>query len=76
MIVGQDATAVALRDAFPVVEVHTLVVPWQHVPSVFDFTETDQAQIRRLVLQVRSALADQLPPAGQTVQYAHIHIVP
>lgn len=88
LIVAQSTTGIALRDAFPVADGHTLVVPCQHVASIFDLTETDQAQIWSLVAQVRTALADQLSPdafnigvndgeaAGQTVTHAHVHIIP
>ena len=88
LIVVQSTTGIALRDAFPVADGHTLVVPCQHVASIFDLTETDQAQIWSLVAQVRSALADQLSPdafnigvndgeaAGQTVTHARVHIIP
>ena len=88
LIVARNTTAIALRDAFPVADWHTLVVPKQHLSSIFDLSESDQAQLWQLVAQVRSHLAEQLSPggfnigvndgesAGQTVPHAHIHIIP
>ncbi len=87
-IVTQNAVAIAFRDAFPVAEGHTLVIPREHVTSIFDLSESDQAGQWQLVAQVRSDLAEQLSPAGfnigindgeaagQTVPHAHIHIIP
>ncbi len=84
----RSSTAIAIRDAFPVANGHTLVIPRQHVPSIFDLPDSDQAQLWRLVAKVRSALAEQLSPdgfnigindgesAGQTVPHAHIHVIP
>ena len=87
-ILYQSPTAMAFHDAFPVTEGHTLVVPRQHVTSVFDLSDTDLAQLWQLVAQVRSALGKQFSPdafnigindgeaAGQTVSHAHVHIIP
>jgi diadenosine tetraphosphate (Ap4A) HIT family hydrolase len=88
LIVAQNATAIAFRDAYPVTDGHTLVIPRQHVSSIFDLCESDQIQLWQLVADVRSTLTDQLSPAGfnigindgqaagQTVPHAHIHIIP
>lgn len=87
-VIAANVVAVALRDAFPVADGHTLVVPRQHVASVFDLSDFDQSQVWRLVAQVRSDLAEQFSPdgfnigindgkaAGQTVPHAHIHVIP
>ena len=80
--------AVALLDAFPVAEGHTLVIPKRHVARLFDLSEQEQASVWRMVAWVRSSLAEQFGPdgysvgvndgvaAGQTIMHAHVHIIP
>jgi len=80
--------AIALRDAFPVSDGHSLVVPRRHVASLFDLPVEEQAAIWRLVAEVRQRLQAEFRPAafnigvndgraaGQTVMHAHIHIIP
>ena len=87
-ILLRSSTAIAFRDAFPIAEGHTLVIPRQHVTSIFDLSESDQAQLWQFVAQVRSTLSGQLSPAGfnigindgeaagQTVPHSHVHIIP
>ena len=88
LIVAQNTTSIAFSDAFPVTEGHTLVIPRQHVTSIFDLSDSDQAQLWQLVAQVRTLHSQQLSPvgfnigindgkaAGQTVPHAHVHIIP
>lgn len=80
--------AIALLDAFPVAEGHTLVVPKRHVASLFDLPEEEQAAVWGLVAVVRDKLMAKLKPdgfnvgvndgaaAGQTVMHAHVHVIP
>src|SRR5689334_20738453 len=80
--------AVALADAFPITQGHSLVVPKRHVTSLFDMPEEEQAALWRLVAQLRSKLITDLKPdgfnvgvndgpaAGQTVMHAHVHLIP
>ncbi len=88
VIVVENPIGIAFPDAFPLAEGHTLVIPRQHVSSVFDLSEADQTQLWQLVAQTRVKLSEQLNPAGfnigindgkaagQTVPHAHIHIIP
>lgn len=87
-ILLQSSTAIALHDAFPVAEGHTLVVPRRHVASIYDLPEPEQTQLWQLVAEVRTSLIEQLAPAGfnigindgqaagQTVSHAHVHVIP
>jgi diadenosine tetraphosphate (Ap4A) HIT family hydrolase len=80
--------AVAVLDAFPLTEGHTLVVPKRHVANLFDLTEEEHAAVWSLVAQVRAKLMAELKPdgfniglndgeaAGQTVKHAHVHVIP
>jgi diadenosine tetraphosphate (Ap4A) HIT family hydrolase len=84
----ESATAIEFPDAFPLAEGHMLVVPCRHVASIFDLTPDEQADVWQLVAAVRQDLIDELKPdgftigvndgsaAGQTVEHAHVHIIP
>ena len=49
----QNAAGLAIRDAYPVSEGHTLVVPKKHVASLFDLPAEEYAALWRLVAEVR-----------------------
>jgi len=87
-VLHASAHARALRDAYPVTEGHTLVVPERHVASLFDLDAEERADVWRLVDAVRAALLESHGPdgfnvgvndgeaAGQTVWHAHVHVIP
>ncbi|MFQ5888649.1 MAG: HIT family protein [Gemmatimonadota bacterium] len=80
--------AVAVPDLYPATEGHTLVVPKRHVEGFYELPRGEQAAIWELVAEVRGRLAADLRPdgftigindglaAGQTIQHAHIHVIP
>lgn len=84
----QDGAALALPDAFPLNPGHTLVVPRRHVADLFSLTSEEQAEIWRLVATVRARIVQDEHPdgfnigvnigdvAGQTVDHAHVHVIP
>ena len=84
----QSDIGIVLWDAFPVTEGHTLVVPRQHVASIYELPAEQQAALWTLVAEARSRLVEDLAPdgfniglndglaAGQTILHAHIHIIP
>ena len=79
---------VAVPDAHPVTEGHTLVVPRQHVTTIYELAAAEQKAIWALVAEVRERLLTGLKPdgfnigfndglaAGQTVEHAHVHVIP
>jgi diadenosine tetraphosphate (Ap4A) HIT family hydrolase len=81
-------SAASVPDAFPVSSGHTLVVPARHVPDFFALSAEEQADVWRLVGEVRVDLDRRFAPdgfnvglnagraAGQTVDHAHIHVIP
>jgi len=87
-IVAENETAVAIRDAYPIAEGHTLVIPRAHILSIFELPPEQQAALWHSVAEVRSRLAQQYGTAsfniglndglaaGQTVPHAHIHVIP
>lgn len=80
--------AIALPDAYPVTNGHTLVVSRTHVGSIYELTVLGQEAVWDLVRTVREHLLAQLSPdgfnigfndgraAGQTIEHAHIHVIP
>ena len=78
----------AVPDAHPVTEGHTLVVPRQHVTTIYELAAAEQKAIWALVAEVRERLLTGLKPdgfnnrfndglaAGQTVEHAHVHVIP
>jgi diadenosine tetraphosphate (Ap4A) HIT family hydrolase len=88
LVTGQSEAAVAFSDGFPISPGHTLVVPRRHAASIYDLDAAEQADLWQLVAQVRNQLARELhpdgfnigindgPAAGQTIEHAHIHIIP
>jgi diadenosine tetraphosphate (Ap4A) HIT family hydrolase len=80
--------ALAVSDAYPVSEGHTLIVPSKHVISIYDLPVPEHDAVWDLVSQVRQRLMTDLRPdgfniglndgvaAGQTVMHAHVHVIP
>ncbi len=80
--------ALAVPDAYPVTDGHTLVIPRKHVASIYELSADQQQAVWQMVSEVRSRLLTGMKPdgfnigvndglaAGQTVLHAHIHIIP
>lgn len=87
-VVARSDHGFAIRDAFPVSQGHTLVIPREHVGRVFDLPMEAQHDLWSLVARARDALVEELgvrdfnigvndgEAAGQTVPHAHIHVIP
>lgn len=88
--IADNAHAAAFLDGYPVSEGHTLIVPRQHIGSIFELGGEAQAGVWNLVAEVRDRLRQrfEIPPdgfnvgpndgteAGQTVAHAHVHVIP
>lgn len=87
-IVSASDHILTIRDAFPVSEGHTLVIPRRHVPSFFDLRTIEKAAVLQALEEVRENLDRDLEPdgynigfndglaAGQTIMHLHVHIIP
>jgi diadenosine tetraphosphate (Ap4A) HIT family hydrolase len=85
---AEEEHAIAVPDAYPVTNGHTLVVPRRHVSSIYELTADEQSAVWSFVAEVRKRLLNELKPdafnigvndgiaAGQTVEHAHVHIIP
>ena len=87
-IIHACAAAVAFADAYPVSEGHVLVVPRRHLARVEDLGADEWAELFGLVREVCRELAERDGvdgvnvgvnsgvAAGQTVDHAHVHVIP
>jgi diadenosine tetraphosphate (Ap4A) HIT family hydrolase len=87
-VVAHNDAAFAIRDAFPVSEGHTLVLPRRHVADWWAATPQERVAIDALVQGCKEALDEQYAPAGynigvnngtaagQTVYHLHVHLIP
>jgi diadenosine tetraphosphate (Ap4A) HIT family hydrolase len=87
-ILAANAHALAIPDAFPVTPGHSLVVPSRHVASFFDLDPSEAQAVFELLLVTRRWLDQVYHPsgfnvgvnigsaAGQTVDHAHVHLIP
>ena len=87
-ILYQDELATAFLDIHPVAPVHILIVPNQHIASVNDLTQEEEALIGHL-FTVAQQLATQEgvarsgyrliinngPNAGQAIFHIHLHLL-
>jgi diadenosine tetraphosphate (Ap4A) HIT family hydrolase len=78
----------AIYDGFPISKGHSLVIPKRVVSSVFDLDDNEYKYIFLLLKDVKKILLEKFKPdgfniginngadAGQTIDHAHIHIIP
>jgi diadenosine tetraphosphate (Ap4A) HIT family hydrolase len=86
-----DGTELSLvfRDAFPVTDLHTLIIPRRHVSDYFNLTEAELKDIQDLLLKHKKLIEEEDSSvsgfnlgnniglsAGQTVFHVHTHLIP
>ncbi len=85
LTVGRSSAA--FPDQFPVTHGHMLVVPRRHVPDVFQLDRDEQESLWSMVTLVADNMSAQGikgmnigmnigATGGQTVEHAHIHVIP
>lgn len=87
-ILNQDDLAVAMLDAFPLADGHTLVVPKIHYSKIQDMDRDTSASVFSLVRKISAALEKAVnvnsttiaihngKEAGQEIPHLHVHIIP
>jgi diadenosine tetraphosphate (Ap4A) HIT family hydrolase len=88
-IVSENELAVVIRDAYPVTDGHSLIIPRRHVPDYFDLYQPERNAIEQLAHDCRESLkasdksidgfnvgANTGTSAGQTVFHVHFHLIP
>lgn len=86
--VAESNSFIALLDIHPKSEGHTLIIPKKHYVTLLDMSNKLGEEMLAFCKQVASQLLDSkkgdgfnlimnnLAPAGQVVQHAHLHIIP
>jgi len=80
---------VAFYDNYPISLGHVLIVPKKHVQNIYETMHAAQSEMADLVPTIMHRLQDKYPlitgfnvgmnigeSAGQTVEHAHIHVIP
>jgi ATP adenylyltransferase len=88
-VIAENELAYAIRDGFPVTELHTLVIPKRHVADYFDLHQPELNAINQLLQELKSDIVREDPEvtgfniginagesAGQTVMHCHVHLIP
>ncbi len=87
-VLGQNARAVWIRDAYPVSPGHSLVIPRRHVGSFFAIRHEERGAMLELLDAAKAATVAEFrpdgfnigindgPAAGQTVPHLHMHLIP
>jgi ATP adenylyltransferase len=88
-LIRENELAYAVRDAFPVTPLHTLVIPKRHVQGYFELGRPELNACHRLLEQEKAVIEQEDPgvegfnvgvndgeAAGQTVFHCHLHLIP
>jgi diadenosine tetraphosphate (Ap4A) HIT family hydrolase len=79
---------VAIADAYPLSPGHALILPRRHEPDFFALRAREIRALARVVAEVRALVIARYRPAGfnlgvnvgavagQTVDHAHLHVIP
>lgn len=88
-VIEEEPLARVIRDAYPVTDLHTLIVPRRHVASYFELGRPELNACNRLLAAQRERIQERNTDisgfnvgindgasAGQTVGHCHIHLIP
>ena len=88
-IIAENELCFAIRDGFPVTDLHTLIIPKRHVADYFDLYQPELNAIHDLLAQQKQSIMQEDTSvtgfnvginagksAGQTVFHVHVHLIP
>ena len=86
---AENDYAYVINDAFPITEMHALIIPKRHVKTYFELNTDELGACHDLLNSMRSGILDEDSSvegfnigmnngtvAGQTVDHCHIHQIP
>ena len=84
-----DKLCYAIRDEYPVTDLHTLVIPKRHVETYFDLYQPELNSCNRMIQKVKQQIEQKDrnvrgfniginngEVSGQTIFHCHIHLIP
>ncbi|MDA8966156.1 HIT family protein [Planktomarina temperata] len=87
--IDETKLSYVFRDAFPVTDLHTLIISKRHVSDYFDLTVAEREDIQDLLLKHKKLIEQEDQSvsgfnvgnniglsAGQTVFHVHTHLIP
>jgi len=88
-IIAENELAFAIRDGFPVTELHSLIIPRRHVSDYFELSKEELLACNDLLRIVKEEIlardesvkgfnvgANSGLVAGQSIFHCHIHLIP
>ena len=88
-VVGENDRSYAIRDKFPVTDLHTLVISKKHYETVFDLPSFELDSIFALAKECREIIlkkdnsvkgfnfgSNSGEVAGQKIHHVHFHLIP
>jgi len=88
-VTASNTLAYAIRDKFPVTELHTLIIPKRHIAGMFDLYQPELNAIHQLIKQIKDEIlkvdksvmgfnvgVNDGQVAGQTIFHCHFHLIP
>lgn len=88
-VIAENELCYAIRDKFPVTNLHTLVIPKRHVRDFFDLYQPELNALHALLGVVKDEIQSSDPAisgfnvgvnsgedAGQTIFHCHVHLIP
>ena len=86
---AENDYAYVINDAFPITEMHALIIPKRHVKTYFELNTDELGACHDLLNSMRSGILDEDSSvegfnigmnngtvAGQTIDHCHIHLIP
>ena len=87
--IDETELTLVFRDAFPVTDLHTLIIPKRHVSDYFNLTIAERDDIQNLLLKHKDLIENEDSSvsgfnvgnniglsAGQTEFHVHTHLIP
>ena len=88
-VIASNELCYAIRDGYPVTELHTLVIPKRHIAGFFELYQPEINAIHRLLRKMKEGILERDSTvtsfnigvnsgeeAGQTINHCHFHLIP